>query len=417
MDKVGMVKSFIEAARDGDMAELERGISLGLASEVDRNGCSALMEAAREGLPEVVERLLQAPGCNPKASDCWGGTALMWSAKTPSECHARCAAILAPVSDIHATDKGGATALMWAASSGSVEQALMLLAGGREDLLIRDLGGLTPLAAACQNSEDGGLEMIELLLPGSDLKSVDGNGRTPLMIAAAQISAGAVELLAAAGSDRSAVDFNGRNALMHAVGGVEALQKARFLAGGCDPEAVDNDGNTALMLTCKTWRSHGEIEWGPSEVEGPDELAVFLRGICNPLAINKEGRDALAIAAKNGPGGCILALASAGGAGRANKAGKTPLMELGARGMRMLGRGSENVEGLMVACALALAEHCDVSEKNASGRTAADNAWLHDNEAMARALEAVELARAERAALAEASLAPKNKKRGPKRSL
>lgn len=77
-------------------------------------------------------------------------------------------------------------------------------------------------------------------------RMADGDGRTPLMLAAACGAPALVTLLLPL-SDPLAVDHSGRSALMHGIrNGGEAMLLE--LLGVSDPDARDEDGQTALMM-------------------------------------------------------------------------------------------------------------------------------------------------------------------------
>jgi hypothetical protein len=195
---------------------------------------SALMRAGRKGDAPGIERLLAA-GADPlevRATD--GMTPLMMAADRG---HARCVALLLPVSDPSAVDHGGWTALMRAAAGGlSVDEAkppqpekpnldgvLRWMASNRPDtrglrlcveLLAqrcevdaRDREGWSALLLAA----DGQPECLQALMPISDMRARTNQGRTALMVAAA---GGWDECVAALlpVSDPSATDVGGLTA-------------------------------------------------------------------------------------------------------------------------------------------------------------------------------------------------------------
>lgn len=411
--------AFLWAAKTGDLEALSRGIGLGLINAANAAGNTALMIASAAGNVEAVKALLDAEGIDVDARNAMGRTALfliaMHGAVYGESAEEReCARLIIPRANVSAEDCSGRTPLLWATGCKSEELAKLILA--KDPLAIQNRcgkTGRTPLGEACARPASESL--VNILAKTSQMNVCDNEGMSPLGIAA-RFSSATIMKIVLASSDVEARDKQGRTPLMLAMIGPDNIEKLAALESLCDMDAVDNDGNTALMWACMRPVQSFEEAWSNS---GPDELATRLRARCNPLARNKNNEDALALAAKEGRGSCILALADAGGAPLRDNFGYTPLMSLSGRGMDSLGASGEMAEHLMMACALALAERCDISEVSFAGRSAENNAWLQGNDALAIRLEALALAQQEKKQLLSSTKAPasKTESRGPKRAL
>ena len=97
-----------------------------------------LMEAARGGRTVELKALLRNTGCDARAKDNNGMTALMWAAWAKSE---TCVWLLLPLSDTSATNRFGLTALMQSASRG--HEACVQLLLPESDALAKDNAGYT----------------------------------------------------------------------------------------------------------------------------------------------------------------------------------------------------------------------------------------------------------------------------------
>ena len=173
------------------------------------SGETPLMQAARRGKVDVVRTLL-ARGANPNAKESNGGqTALMWAI---SERHSDVAdELVKGGADIHAHSNSGSTALMFAAQQGDADSARILLAAG-----------------------------------ATRERSIERNGRRPLIIASAMgHEAVAVQLLEE-GADPDAVDRIGFTSLHRAARDKEAIGIVRaLLKHDADPNVRLNQARTA----------------------------------------------------------------------------------------------------------------------------------------------------------------------------
>ncbi|CAJ3077444.1 ankyrin repeat domain-containing protein [Burkholderia pseudomallei] len=136
--------------------------TLNSADDLNRDGETALIAAAREGRLDCVQALL--PSCNAKLRDLRGRTALFWAAAG----HTECVLALLPHSGA-AADNNGQTALMVAAESCHLETLRALLPHSDPNAL--DDRGWSALAwAASSWSHD----CMRVLLPVTDDLGVDG---------------------------------------------------------------------------------------------------------------------------------------------------------------------------------------------------------------------------------------------------
>lgn len=184
----------INAARNGDPAEVLRLLSLGANPEKFPGQIGALGAAASSyGFgPDSVECLkILIPLCDPNAADPEDGwTALMFAANGINPAKVE---LLAPHSDCSRRNSDGETALMIAAGVASPQMVAALLAqpgakqaarncrdsDGRDALMIASQAVVPPgrrRSVLGQSAE----ECIPLLLPVADLFAVDSSGFTAL---------------------------------------------------------------------------------------------------------------------------------------------------------------------------------------------------------------------------------------------
>lgn len=223
------IQAFLQAAFNGDVDAVQRGIELGLVNNIGngpedgpeerRGGWSALHWAIR-GLRAEMVHLLLAARANTES-------------KTEGKRH---------------------TPLSLALAAGHAEILKMLLAAGADV----EIGpwGATAMHWAATN---GSLEMAQTLIEARVcIDAPDAYRRTPLHEAADKKQPEIVELLLAAGADIEAKEkISGRRPLHHAVPSstserdvVRKIVKM-LLAAGCDPRAIDDEGRTARDLAIR----------------------------------------------------------------------------------------------------------------------------------------------------------------------
>ena len=133
--------------------------------------------------------------------------------------------------------------LVDAAAAGDVAAIAQFLADG-VDVNERDGDGDTPLHMAAFSA--GGVAVEALLAAGADPNARAGNEHTPLFHAADQGNLEAVAALLSAGADVNARSADGFTPLFYAVdkGGLEVV--SALLAAGADVNAQDRDGDTPV---------------------------------------------------------------------------------------------------------------------------------------------------------------------------
>ena len=234
--------ALIDAAQRGDLEKVRQLLPMADCSFQDRNENNALHAAAIFGHEECLRELL--PHFDAKKRGAEGQTALMIAAgaRWPEGVK-----LLLPQSEPHATNEAGWTALMYSVHAGRVaehpgwraECARMILPVS--DAKTLDKEGRSALFWAAQA---GNAECVGMLLPFSDPLVATQNGITPLMIGA---WSGVEEVVAALlpVSNARAVNKNGATALMFAASsGLE--HGTRLLLGVSDLHARDNSGISAL---------------------------------------------------------------------------------------------------------------------------------------------------------------------------
>jgi uncharacterized protein len=166
---------FLEAARQGDRASLEkalkRGVSPKAQDDLHRN---ALLLAARDAGNLEVVRFLRARGVA-----------------------------------VDAPDLGGRAAISWAAGEGRLE-IVRVLAGWGAQIDRRDEDGRTPCFQAVLG--DHREVVVFLLDKGADVNSADRYSDTPLMQACAKGFSEMATLLLERGADPARKDQEGRTA-------------------------------------------------------------------------------------------------------------------------------------------------------------------------------------------------------------
>lgn len=176
-------------------------------------------------------------------------------------------AALAAGANVNARDQNSATALLNAIAriGGFVETdeddlktgravALLLLDKGA-DASIADKSGTTPLYLAAGYGL-GADFMSRLIKAGANVNAKDYLKETPLMAAARENDAEAVDFLIKAGADVNASNQYKQTALIKAVTFVEADEAdqidpkviALLIEAGADVKATDDDGKTALEI-------------------------------------------------------------------------------------------------------------------------------------------------------------------------
>ncbi|HKX61427.1 MAG TPA: ankyrin repeat domain-containing protein, partial [Verrucomicrobiae bacterium] len=184
----GAPTNVFQAIRSGDVATVEKLVKSGAAAARDELGNTALMAAALNGNPAMLEVLLKA-GSEVNATNRAGATALMRAATFEE----KAALLVAAGAQVKARSTLGNTALHLAARKPGNHRTVRLLLDRGADVNATNIFGATALMAA---AAAGDLDSVRLLLDcGANINarpSMDGDGfiwgggRTPLMWAAFQ---------------------------------------------------------------------------------------------------------------------------------------------------------------------------------------------------------------------------------------
>ena len=149
----------------------------------------------------------------------------------------------APTKTIKATQKSQAHK---AAASGAVQELELLEAKG-ENMNAADGDGSTPLHMAAYKGQKSTVEYL-LSRPGMFKDPVDNRGYTPLILAASAGHSEVVDLLLGAGCDLKIACGDGGTALHKAAGQGHLLVVESLLKAGADPKVADRSGKTPLKL-------------------------------------------------------------------------------------------------------------------------------------------------------------------------
>lgn len=180
-------KAFFQQVRGGQTEVVRLFLSAGMSPDVQDQGFTPLLEAARRGYSEMAQELIE-DGAN-----------------------------------VNAKDPYGVTALMFSLIAGSTEVALRLIEKGAE-VNSRDSDGRTALIEALTSENEIPPEIVELLVRrGADVNVKLAGGLTPLMIAVSGDSR-LVRLLVEAGAGVKAKDDNGVSVLQRAKDNLENIR-------------------------------------------------------------------------------------------------------------------------------------------------------------------------------------------------
>ncbi|HEY8152744.1 MAG TPA: ankyrin repeat domain-containing protein [Myxococcota bacterium] len=183
---------FLEAARQGDLATLEKALARGVPIQSrDDLGRNALLLAARDAGSLEVVRFLRAKGVA-----------------------------------VDAPDLGGRAAISWAAGEGRIA-IVRELAGAGAQIDRRDVDGRTPCFQAVLG--DHREVVVFLLDAGADVNAADRFRDTPLMQACAKGFDAMAALLLQRGADPALKDQEGRTARDRAAKGADACLGPRSL--------------------------------------------------------------------------------------------------------------------------------------------------------------------------------------------
>lgn len=355
-----LVKELNEAVRKGDEAEVARLAPLAAAGEFDDDRPIDL--AARYGNPRLVELLL--PHCDPNVARDDGRVepAALFGAVSANSAEA--VRLLLARCDPKATSSDGWTALMSAARSRDGDEIVDLLLPLSDVNAVDRREGRSAIMIAAQSSKS---DVVLKLLPHAKLDIQDAKGRTALMLALdaeqstshmdwheSERRARIVDALLAAGADASLKDADGNTALMHAVRRSNR-EAAKRLVAASDLGAANNAGDTALTIAAR--RRHLEM------------LTLALPGSVVDHK-NSVGDTALIIAAREARPDAVAVLCKLADCDAQNAKGRTALMEaLRALTEKKSGWSSGNDMGPL-RCVLRLLPLTDLDLQDAEGETA-----------------------------------------------
>jgi ankyrin repeat protein len=147
-------------------------------------------------------------------------------------------------------NSNGETWLMYASRNCSPEHVGTLLESGANPNKA-DGNGFTPLLLAAMGNDKTCEQTTQTLLAsGADVNKANKDGWTPLMMAVRLNRLETTKALLAAGADIHAVDGNGNSALLHAVLWNHPKGVKLLLDNGANPN-TENNGVTALMAAQK----------------------------------------------------------------------------------------------------------------------------------------------------------------------
>lgn len=219
------------------------------------NGSTALLAASRDswhGRADAVMTLL-ANGADASATDAEGNTALHGAVLCAEPTVA--AILLDSGAPLNALNRGGNSALTTACRAANWTLARFLLERGAK---ATPVDGEPALVAAAGITDDDDEGVRVLLKHRAAVNATDTNGRSALMVAAAEGHVKIARGLRAAGADVGLADKRGSTALMEAAR-AGAHDIVQLLAEASpDPRVRDSHGRDALTLACQSPRARAE---------------------------------------------------------------------------------------------------------------------------------------------------------------
>jgi len=281
---------------------------------VDADGRTSIFLAARNGDPDMVERLL-AFGADASVSSKLSGTPLVAACLSGHEAVAVALLASARAGSLDAQEEKGTTALYGAALLGSMRLVGLLLDGGADPSLAGWRDG-TPLRAAAQG---GHADVVAALLATGrhgDIDAKTSGGRTSLHFAAAAGHLGAARALLGAGANPCAhSSLHGSPLAAASSAGHAEVVSAMLATGRClDLSGADAHGRGAMYRAA---------EGGHTDV-----VAMLTEAGASPAAQSRREGPPLVATARGGHFGTVRALLATGLAGDVDAAcgdGRTAL--------------------------------------------------------------------------------------------
>jgi ankyrin repeat protein len=297
-----------------------------LINATDKQGQTALLYAvtgfgqSQTAVASAVKTLLAA-GAKINAADVNGQSALMFaSAGYLNSTLGLVEFLIANGADVNQVDATGQTALMLAAKTNSTEVVNALLKGGANaSINAKSKKGETALLnAVMEYGSSSGVITKALIAAGANVDDVNGDGQTPLILAAQRNNLEVINLLLEAHASINLSDKTGQTALMYVrpdgIGPSSEVVKA-LLAAGSAVNDTDEIGQTPLMIAAGK-------EYNLPIVQSL--LATDAKASIN--ARDRSGMTALMHAACYAPDMVEPLLAAGANVNDAETNGRTPLM-------------------------------------------------------------------------------------------
>jgi ankyrin repeat protein len=384
--------------------------SLLLVARTDEYELTALMIAARQGHPRCVELLLEY-GSQPLRRDRGGRSALMWAAAGKTQSHDECVRVLLPKSHVDAKDNDGSSALFKTIRYPGVGSFEVLFKFARHDFANKS--GQTPLMLA---AAAGHVQAVKLLLPTSNTKARDSNGKSALDQASGKRPEILQMLIDADSSDEllgsaiaSTIDTYGFDEKKFNLLANHGALKSKAVADGTVLLATKNcaDARVLELLIphgdCSVKDLRGKtMLMIAAEKENGYRAVKKLLAFCDPNAVDSGGYTALAHAVYEGNLKCMRALMRKTDPNIRLRDGKTMLMlaaQVNPETIQAILPVSDvnalddfGADALMYAakgkpkCVEALLPICDPLRADSSGFTALMNAAYNDSLSCVKAL-------------------------------
>ena len=279
-------KIFVEAARDGNLANVQDLIAAGIINvDFMHEGYTALVWASARGHVPIVKELLAA-NANVNLVDNMGRTALMVASARD---HAHIVRELLAIPNIEVDKKGehGYTALINASSNGYLYIVKQLLAAGAKVNVADNNGGTALLYA----SRWGHTTVVQQLLaePGVIIDEPRRGGDTALAVARRQGHVAVVAVLEAALEFFQAATF-GNLARVRALLGDGANVTMRYNA----------NGSTALHRACS--QGHADVVAALLDAPGINVNQTDKYGYTALIVASIQGNPAIVKMLLNAPG-------------------------------------------------------------------------------------------------------------------